>query len=85
VSAPRPPMSKVVAGAALIIPPPVMVAAALIVGSQPLVGVSTLVVLVFFIAWIVAAAQIIANWHDGRSRREPPGISPEPGTPAVGE
>ena len=82
---PRPPMSKVVAGAALIIPPLVMVAAALIVGSQPLVGVSALVVLVFFMAWIVAAAQLIANWHDRRSRREPPGISPEPGTPAVGE
>jgi len=82
---PRPPMSKVAAGAVLIIPPPVMVAAALITGSDLLSILSVLVMLVCSMAWIVAGAQLIANWHDRRSRREPPGISPELGTPAVDE
>jgi hypothetical protein len=78
-------MSKVVAGAVLIIPPPVMVGAALITGSDPLGRLSVLVMLVYLMAWIVAGAQLIANWHDRRSRREPLGISREPSTPAVGE
>ncbi len=46
---------------------------------------SVLVTLVYVMAWIVAGAQLMANWHDRRSRREPPGTSPAPGTPAVGE
>jgi hypothetical protein len=64
----RPPVSKVVAGAALIIPPPAMVAAAFITGSDPVGKVAILTVLVFFMAWIAAGMQLVANWHDNRSR-----------------
>jgi len=78
-------MSKVTAVALLIIPPPVMVAATLITSSDLLGILSVLVTLVYVMAWIVAGAQLMANWHDRRSRREPPGTSPAPGTPAVGE
>jgi hypothetical protein len=68
----RLPVSKVVASAVLVIPPPAMVAAAFITGSDPLGKVAILTVLVFFMAWIVAGVQLVANWHDNRSRRQRP-------------
>jgi len=68
----RPPVSKVTAGAALVIPAPAMVAAAFITGSDPLGKVAALCVLVYFMAWIVAGMQLIANWHDRRSRGQLP-------------
>ncbi len=64
----RPPVSKVSAAAVLIIPSPAVVAAAFITGSDQLGKVSLLFVLVYFMGWIVAGAQVIANWHDKRSR-----------------
>jgi Domain of unknown function (DUF1707) len=77
----RPPVSKVVAGAALIIPPPAMVAAAFITGSDPVGKVAILTVLVFFMAWIAAGMQLVANWHDNRSRSrgQPPPGPAQPG------
>ena len=33
---------------------------------------SALVVVVFFMAWMVAGAQMLANWHDNRSRKRLP-------------
>jgi hypothetical protein len=66
----RPPVSKVVAGAALVIPAPAMVAVAFITGSDPLGKVAILTVFVYFMAWIVAGMQLVANWHDNRSRRQ---------------
>jgi hypothetical protein len=68
----RPPVSKVVAGAVLVVPAPAMVAAAFITGSEPLARVAALTVFVYFMAWIVAGMQLVANWHDNRSRRQRP-------------
>jgi hypothetical protein len=69
----RSPMGTVVAGAALVVPPPAMVAAAFLTGSEKVAIASALVVVVFFMAWMVAGAQMLANWHDNRSpRRLPP-------------
>ncbi len=65
----RPPVGKVAAGAALILPPPAMVVATFLTGSEFLVMPTALVVVFFFIAWLVAGAQMLANWHDNRSRR----------------
>jgi hypothetical protein len=72
----RPAMSKAAAGAALIVPPPAMVAAAFLTGSRPVAVASALVVVIFFMAWMVAGAQMLANWHDKRSRKQlpPPSI-----------
>ncbi len=68
----RPPVGKVVAGAALIVPPPAMVAAIFLTGSEFLAVPTALVVAFFFMAWIVAGAQMLANWHEHRSRRQLP-------------
>lgn len=78
----RPPMGKVVAGAALIVPPPAMVAATVLTGSDFLARPTLLVVMFFFIAWMVAGAQMLLNWHDKRSRRQLP-PRPRPGGQAL--
>jgi hypothetical protein len=75
----RSPMSKVVAGAALVVPPPAMVAAAFLTGSEEVAITSALVVVIFFMAWMVAGAQLLANWHDNRSRQRPPPPSAQRG------
>jgi hypothetical protein len=79
---PRPPVSQVVAGAALIIPPPAVVAAAFITGSDLPGKVAIVTVLFYFMAWTVAGMQLIANWHDNRSRRRLP-PRPAQGGPAL--
>jgi hypothetical protein len=63
----RPPLGRVVAGAALIVPPPAMVAIALLTRNDLVGGAAALVVVFFFMAWMVAGAQMLANWHDKRS------------------
>jgi hypothetical protein len=68
----RPPLGKVAAGAALIGLPPIMVAATFLTGSEPLAFASAMVVVFFFMAWMVAGAQMLANWHDKRSRGQLP-------------
>jgi len=68
----RPPAGPVVAGAALIIPPPAILAAAILTGSDQLAKVFLLIIPWYFLAWIVAAAQLLANWHDKRSKGQPP-------------
>jgi hypothetical protein len=68
----RPPVGKVVAGAALIVPPPAMVGATILTGSDFLAAPTALVVVIFFMAWMVAGAQILVNWRDKRSRRQLP-------------
>lgn len=75
----RPPVGKVVAGAALIVPPPAMVAVTFLTGSDFLVGPTALVVVFFFMAWIVAGAQMFASWHGNRSRRGQLPPRPAPG------
>ena len=75
----RPSMGQVVAGAALIIPLPAFVAAAFLTGSDR----STWFVFfagLYFALWIVAGAQMLANWHDKRSRGQlPPRRGARPG------
>jgi uncharacterized protein DUF1707 len=68
----RPPAAPVVAGAVLILPPPVILAAAYLTGSDQLAKVFLLIVPWFFLAWIVAAGQMLANRHDKRSQGQPP-------------
>jgi hypothetical protein len=68
----RPPLGKVAAGATLIGLPPTMVAATFLTGSEPLAFASALVVVFFFMAWMVAGTQMLANWHDERSRGQLP-------------
>jgi hypothetical protein len=79
----RPPVGKVAAGAALIVPPPAMVAVTFLTGSDFLVGPTALVVVGFFMAWMIAGAQMLANWHDNRSRRGQLRPRPAPGDHAV--
>jgi hypothetical protein len=77
---PRPPLGKVVAGAALIVPPPAMAGLAFLTGSREVAIAAALVVVIFFMAWMVAGAQLLANWHDKRTRRRlPPGPAPGAG------
>ncbi|HEY3034133.1 MAG TPA: DUF1707 domain-containing protein [Streptosporangiaceae bacterium] len=68
----RPSLGKVVAGATLIGLPPTMVAATFLSGSEPLAFASALVVVFFFMAWMVAGAQMLVNWHDKHSRGQLP-------------
>ena len=78
----RPPLGRVIAGAALIGTPPAMVAATFLTGSEFLPGPTVLVVVFFFMAWMVAGGQLLANWHDKRSRGQLP-PQPAPGGHAV--
>jgi hypothetical protein len=68
----RPPMGKVVAVAGLIIPPPAMLVAVFLTENDQLAKGFLLVIPWYFFAWIVAGAQMFANWHDKRSRRQLP-------------
>jgi hypothetical protein len=68
----RPSTGPVVAGAALILPPPAILAVAYLTGSDQLAKVFLLIVPWYFLAWIVAAGQMLANWHDKRSQGQPP-------------
>jgi hypothetical protein len=68
----RPAMGPLVAGAALILPPPAILAAAYLTGSDQLAKVFRLIVPWYFLAWIVAGAQMLANWHDKRPQEQPP-------------
>jgi DUF1707 SHOCT-like domain len=81
----RPPLERVVAGAALIVPPPAMVAAALLTGNENVGIASALVVVIFFMAWMVAGGQLLANWHDKRSRGQLPPRPMRDGLAAEGE
>ena len=81
----RPPLGKVVAGAVLIVPPPAMVAAAFLTGNEKVGILSALVVVIFFMAWMVAGAQLLANWHDKRSRGQLPPRPMREGLAAEGE
>jgi hypothetical protein len=80
-----PPVSNVAAGAALVIPAPAVVAAAFLAGSELLDKVAALVVLVYFMAWMVAGAQILASWRDRRSRGQLPPHPAQGGQPLEGE
>jgi hypothetical protein len=68
----RSPAGPVVAGAVLILPPPAILAAAYLTGSDQLAKVFLLIVPWYVLAWIVAGAQMLANWHDKRSQGQPP-------------
>ena len=81
----RPSPGKVVAGATLIGLPPTMVAATFLTGSEPLAFASALVVVFFFMAWMVAGAQMLVNWHDKRSRGQLPPRRTQRGRALEGE
>ena len=68
------PVGKVVLVSTGVIIPPAMVVAAFLTGNEELTKLSLLIIPWYFIAWIVAGAQMLANWHDRRSRGQlPPG------------
>jgi Domain of unknown function (DUF1707) len=68
----RPPVGKaVLVGTAMIIPPAMLIAA-LLTGNDPLGKVFLLIAPWYLIAWIAAGMQLIANWHDNRSRGQLP-------------
>jgi hypothetical protein len=75
----------VVAAATLIGLPPTMVAATFLTGSEPLAFASALVVVFFFMAWMVAGAQMLVNWHDKRSRGQLPPRRTQRGRALEGE
>ena len=81
----RPSLGKAVAGATLIGLPPTMVAATFLTGSEPLAFASALVVVFFFMAWMVAGAQMLVNWHDKRSRGQLPPRRTQRGRALEGE
>jgi hypothetical protein len=68
----RRPTAPVIAGAVLILPPPAILAAAYLSGSDQLAKVFLLIVPWYFVAWMVAGGQMLANWHDKRSQGQPP-------------
>jgi hypothetical protein len=68
----RPPMSRVVAGAALTIPPPALLLAAFLTQNNQLAIAFALVIPWYFIAWLVAGAQMLDTWHQKRSRGQLP-------------
>ena len=68
----RPSMGQVVAGAALIIPLPAFVAATFLTDSERLTTWFVFFAGLYFALWIVAGAQMLANWHDKRSRGQLP-------------
>ena len=78
----RPSVGKVVAGMVLVIPPPGMVLATFLTfhaGSEGLIPACALLLIIYFMVWTVAGAQMLANWHDKRSRgRLPQGPAPGP-------
>jgi hypothetical protein len=70
----RPQAGKVVLVGTAVIIPPAIVVAAFLTGNEQLGQVSLLIIPWYLIAWIIAGAQMLANWHDRRSRRQlPPG------------
>ena len=68
----RPSMGKVVAGTALIIPLPAFMAAAFLTDSELLATQLVFFVGLYLVFWMVAGAQLLASWHDKRSRGQLP-------------
>ncbi len=88
---PRQPVDTAVAWSAWGLITPALLAATLAVptptptDNQPIGKILFLVTMVYFIAWLVAGAQMLGTWHQQRSR---PGAGPDlmgPGSPAVDE
>src|SRR5215471_5823826 len=70
----RTPVERVVAGAALIIPLPAFAAAAFLTDSEQWADLFVFLTGIYFMVWLVAGAQMLANWHDRRSPGHlPPG------------
>jgi hypothetical protein len=81
----RAPMGKVMAGAALIVPAPATWVAVFLADSEIWAKIAVYATLVYFMAWMVAGAQIIANWHDKRSRGQLPPRRAQSGQALEGE
>jgi hypothetical protein len=81
----RPPIGKVMAGAALIVPAPAAWVAAVLADSEILTKIAVYATLVCFMAWMAAGAQIIASWHDKRSRGQLPPRRAQSGQALEGE
>ena len=53
--------------------------------NQPIGKILSLVTVIYFMAWLVAGAQMLGTWHQQRSRPTAGRDLMEPGSPAVGE
>ena len=53
--------------------------------NQPIGKILFLVTVIYFMAWLVAGAQMLGTWHQQRSRPTAGRDLMEPGSPAVGE
>jgi DUF1707 SHOCT-like domain len=64
---PRPPVSKVAAGAGLTIPPVALLAVAFLTSSEQVSELCFMVISWFLIAWVLAGTQMLGKWYDKRS------------------
>jgi hypothetical protein len=69
---PTSPAAKMIAGTILIVPAPAAALTAFLTSSETVGKVAIYAVIVSFLVWVVAGAQLISNWHDRRSRGQPP-------------
>jgi hypothetical protein len=53
--------------------------------NQPIGKILFLVTVIYFMAWLVAGAQMLGTWHQQRSRPTAGRDLMQPGSPAVGE
>jgi Domain of unknown function (DUF1707) len=89
---PRQPADKAVVWAAFgLITPAALLAATIAVptptptDNQPIGKILFLVIVIYFIAWLAAGAQMLGTWHQQRSRPGAGRDLMEPGSPAVDE
>jgi Domain of unknown function (DUF1707) len=64
---PRPPVSKVAAGAGLTIPPGALLAVAFLTSNEQVSELCFMVISWFIIAWVLAGTQMLGKWYDKRS------------------
>jgi uncharacterized protein DUF1707 len=68
----HPPVGKAILVRTAMFIPPAMLIAVLLTGSDPLGNIFLLIAPWYLIAWIVAGMQLVASWHDNRSRGQLP-------------
>ena len=65
----RPPMNKVVSSGACVAVGPAAVAVGFLAQNESLAKFLGVIVIVYFMAWLVAGAQMLDSWHQKRSPR----------------
>jgi hypothetical protein len=68
----RPPMNKVVLAGACAAIGPAAVAADFLANNEAFAKFCVVIVMVYFMAWLIAGAQILDSWHQKRSRGQLP-------------